>query len=100
MVGAAAKGGAMAEIETENRRRRGPGRRFEPGQSALRMRRRRERIKRGAVCVRFEMAPAAVDRLVELGWLKAQARDDWHAVIEALIRFGTDALWREHVTRH
>jgi hypothetical protein len=63
------------------------------------MRRRRERLKRGAILVRFEMAPAAVDRLVELGWLKLEARGDWRAVTEALIRFGTDALWREHVTR-
>jgi hypothetical protein len=59
------------------------------------MRRRRERLKRGSIFVRFEMTPAAVDRLVELGWLEIEARADSHAVTEALIRFGTDALWRE-----
>jgi hypothetical protein len=57
------------------------------------MRRRRERLKRGAVCVRFEMTRAAVDRVVALGWLKAEARHDSTAVTEAFLRFGTHALW-------
>jgi hypothetical protein len=61
--------------------------------SAERMRRHRERIKRGTVFVRFEMAPAAIDRLIALGWLDSESRRDPHAVTVALIKFGTQALW-------
>jgi hypothetical protein len=66
------------------------------------MRRRRERLKRGAVHVQFDMTRAAVDRLVALGWLKAEARHDGRVVTEALIGFGTHALWPDHeqVTHH
>jgi hypothetical protein len=61
--------------------------------SAQRMRRHRERSKHGSVCIRFEMAPSAVDRLIALGWLKPESRRDPHAVTVALIKFGTQALW-------
>ena len=63
--------------------------------SAERMRRRRERIRHGSVFVRFEMAPVAVDRLIELRLLKPESRRDPHAVTSALIEFGTKALWRD-----
>ena len=65
------------------------------GSSTTRMRRHRERLKRGTVFVRFEMAPAAVDRLIALGWLKPESRRDPYAVTSALIEFGTQALWRD-----
>jgi hypothetical protein len=61
--------------------------------SAARMRRHRERSKHGSVCIRFEMAPSAVDRLIALGWLKPESRRDPHAVTSALLEFGTHALW-------
>ena len=61
--------------------------------SAERMRRHRERTKQGSVFVRFEMAPAAIDRLIALGWLKLESRRDPYAVTVALIKFGTQALW-------
>ena len=59
------------------------------------MRRHRERTKQGSVFVRFEMAPAAIDRLISLGWLKSESRRDPYAVTSALIEFGTQALWPE-----
>jgi len=43
--------------------------------------------------VRFEMAPAAIDRLISLGWLNSENRRDPYAVTLALIKFGTQALW-------
>ena len=61
--------------------------------SAARMRRYRERAKHGSVFVRFDMAPAAVDRLIDLGWLKPESRRDPHAVTAALLEFGRRALW-------
>ena len=61
--------------------------------SAARMRRHRERAKHGSVCIRFDMAPAAVDRLITLGWLNPESRRDPYAVTSALIEFGTQALW-------
>ena len=61
--------------------------------STERMRRHRERTKQGSVFVRFEMAPAAIDRLISLGWLKSESRRDPRAVTSALIEFGTQALW-------
>ena len=66
-----------------------------PSPSAERMRRHRERTKQGSVFVRFEMAPAAIDRLIALGWLKSESRRDPRAVTSALIEFGTQALWPE-----
>ena len=57
------------------------------------MRRHRERVKQGSVCIRFDMAPAAVDRLIALGWLNSESRRDPYAVAVALIKFGTQALW-------
>ena len=63
------------------------------GSSTTRMRRHRERLKRGTVFVRFEMAPAAIDRLISLGWLNSESRRDPYAVAVALIKFGTQALW-------
>lgn len=72
--------------------------------SAARMRRRRERAKHGSIFVRFEMTPAAVDRLIALRWLKPESRRDAYAVTAALLKFGTHALWRksesEDVTCH
>ena len=59
----------------------------------LRMRRYRERAKSGGMFIRFEMTPAAVDRLIALGWLKPEDRRNSHEVANALIRFGTAALW-------
>jgi hypothetical protein len=41
--------------------------------SAVRMRRHRERAKLGAIFVRFEMTPAAVDRLIPLKWLQPES---------------------------
>ena len=64
-----------------------------PSPSAQRMRRHRERVKQGSVCIRFDMAPAAVDRLIALGWLNSESRRDPYAVAVALIKFGTQALW-------
>ena len=61
--------------------------------SAIRMRRLRDRAKHGSVFVRFDMAPAAVDRLISSGWLKSESRRDPYAVTLALIKFGTHALW-------
>ena len=61
--------------------------------STERMRRHRERTKHGSIFVRFEMAPAAIDRLISLGWLKSESRRDPYAVTVALIEFGTQALW-------
>ena len=61
--------------------------------STERMRRHRERTKQGSVFVRFEMAPAAIDRLISLGWLNSENRRDPYAVTLALIKFGTQALW-------
>ena len=61
--------------------------------SAQRMRRHRERSKHGSVCIRFEMAPAAVDRLIALHWLKPESRRDPYSVTVALLEFGTQALW-------
>ena len=66
-----------------------------PSLFATRMRRHRERIKHGSVFVRFEMAPAAVDRLIELRLLKPESRHDPYAVTCALIEFGTQALWKD-----
>jgi hypothetical protein len=39
------------------------------------------------------MAPAAVDRLIELRLLKPESRRDPYAVTVALLKFGTHALW-------
>ena len=64
-----------------------------PSLSATRMRRLRERSKHGSVCIRFEMAPSAVDRLITLGWLKSESRRNPHAVTAALLEFGAHALW-------
>ncbi len=61
--------------------------------AAERMRRHRERIKRGSVFVRFEMTSNAVDQLIALGWLKPESRRDPYIVTSALIEFGTRALW-------
>jgi hypothetical protein len=61
--------------------------------SAARMRRHRERKKSGSIFVKFEMTPAAVNRLIELGWLKPESRQKPIAVTEAFLRFGTRALW-------
>src|SRR5450756_55250 len=61
--------------------------------SATRMRRRRERAKQGGIFVRFEMTPAAVDRLIELRWLAPESRHDTAAVTKALLEYGTNALW-------
>jgi hypothetical protein len=63
------------------------------GSSTTRMRRHRERIKHGSVYIRFDMAPAAVDRLITLGWLNPESRRDPHAVTAALLEFGRHALW-------
>jgi len=57
------------------------------------MRRLRDRAKHGSIFVRFEMTPNAVDRLIALGWLNSESRRDPHAVISALLKFGTHALW-------
>jgi hypothetical protein len=61
--------------------------------SATRMRRHRERLKHGSIFVRFEMAPAAIDRLIELRWLSSDSRHNPYAVTVSLIKFGTQALW-------
>jgi hypothetical protein len=63
--------------------------------SAVRMRRHRERAKLGAIFVRFEMTPAAVDRLIPLKWLQPECRRDRDAVINAFLKFGTAGLWPE-----
>jgi hypothetical protein len=62
------------------------------------MRRYRERAKSGGVFIRFEMTPAAVDRLIALGWLKPEDRRNSHEVANALIRFVTAALWPQGST--
>jgi len=62
---------------------------------AARMRRHRERMKSGRIFVRFEMNPAAVDRLIELRWLKPEERDDPIAVTNAFLKLGGKALWPE-----
>jgi hypothetical protein len=59
----------------------------------LRTRRYRERRKSGSIFVRFEMTPAAVERLVELQFLSRHERHDPIAVTIALLKFGTRALW-------
>ena len=64
-----------------------------PSPSAARMRRHRERMNRGAIFVRFEMTPAAVDRLIELRWLEPESRHDATAVTNAFLQFGAKALW-------
>jgi hypothetical protein len=61
--------------------------------STARMRRHRERAKSGSIYVRFEMTPAAVHRLIELGWLKPDGLGKPIAVTEAFLKFGARALW-------
>lgn len=61
--------------------------------STARMRRHRERAKSGKVFVEFEMAPDAIARLVELGWLREAERGNKDAVISAFLKFGAKALW-------
>ncbi|WGJ15029.1 hypothetical protein QEV83_01590 [Methylocapsa sp. D3K7] len=45
--------------------------------------------------MRFEMTPAAVDRLVATSWLDAASRHNRDAVVEAFLKFGATALWSE-----
>jgi hypothetical protein len=60
--------------------------------STARMRLLRERAKSGIVIVTFEIDPAAVIRLIELGWLKPEDRHSSIAVTEAFVKFGGQAL--------
>jgi hypothetical protein len=55
-----------------------------PNQGALRMRRSRERRRNGLRCVWIELRETEVDFLIRKGWLKADARNDPHAVGRAL----------------
>jgi hypothetical protein len=61
--------------------------------SAQRMRHLRESRRLGFIFVGFWMSPAAVKRLVTLGWLKADDRLNRAAVAQALLDFGAHALW-------
>ena len=73
-----------------------------PSLSATRMRRLRHRAKHGSVCIRFEMAPSAVDRLIVLGWLNSESRRDPYAVTVASSNLGRrrSGLISEEVTCH
>jgi hypothetical protein len=59
---------------------------------AERMRRLRERRRRGKVCFWFELDAWAIDGLVELRWLPASQRDNHAAVVHAFRRFVGYAL--------
>ena len=66
------------------------------------MRRNREVRRQGFVFVGFWMSPAAIKRLIALGWLKPEDGSERLAVAQALLE-GTHALWPgfpQNVTRH
>ena len=70
-----------------------------PSPGADRMRRLRERRRRGTMCFMFELHPAAISGLVELRWLAASRRDDRTAVLDAFRRFVAFALVTQHERR-
>ena len=55
-----------------------------PSPAAERMRRHRERRREGLRCLAIELRETEIDVLVQKGLLKADARNDLHAVREAL----------------
>ena len=57
-----------------------------PTPGALRMRRYRDRRKRGGLLLEIELGPAALDDLVVLRWLDPAKRQDADAVSAAVIR--------------
>src|SRR5437763_1588105 len=62
-------------------------RRNNPSPGALRMRRFRQRQKQGDVSVELKLYQAGVDRLIELGWLRAMDRGNRKAVTAAIGNF-------------
>ena len=60
--------------------------------AAERTRRSRERRRRGGVLISFEVVGAALDQLIELGWLPAHSRNDKSAITSALIELADRAL--------
>lgn len=63
-----------------------------PSPGAARMRRYRERVKAGAVVVRFDLSARGIDRLIALRWLNPDDRSDTTAVVNAFIEFATHIL--------
>ena len=63
-----------------------------PSPGAERMRRHRERRRKGKVCVMIELDPRMISGLTERGWLPASQRDDQVAVVHAFCRFVGYAL--------
>jgi hypothetical protein len=55
--------------------------------AAMRMRRSRERRRDGLRCLRVEMRASEIDALVRKGFLKSDARNEQHAVLQGLYRF-------------
>ena len=64
----------------------------QPSAAALRMRRHRQLREAGAVLVQFVVAPDAVQRLVNSGWLTESEREDRDAVTTALVRTSAASL--------
>ena len=52
----------------------------------------RERRRRGAIVVRLVLSPAAIDGLINLGWLRVDDRSDRDRVADALVGFAKRAL--------
>ena len=65
----------------------------QPSPVANRMRRSRERRRRGEALVNLEVGPDMISGLVALGWLPEDERDDKGAVAHALTQLAERALW-------
>jgi hypothetical protein len=58
-----------------------------PSPGAERVRRFRQRRRQGDISVGLELYQAGIDRLIELGWLRAIDRANRKAVTEAFLKF-------------
>lgn len=63
---------------------------------ARRMRITRERRREGMRCFTLEIRNAEIDRLVDLGYLRAADRDDRNQVVQGFYRFFDSALGGAH----
>jgi hypothetical protein len=68
--------------------------------AAERMRRHRERRRDGMRCLTIELRETEIDALICKGMLKADARNDPHAIRDALHEYLDHTLGRIAVTRN
>ena len=63
-----------------------------PLKSAERMRRHRRRRREGYRCFRIDVHREYVDALVRRRWLRAEDRENYRAILDAICRVLNDAL--------